>query len=78
MSNESQKVGREGRLEAGSQSAPGAARPGGGAAASQKGRPAGRKRKTGEEGGAENRKERLIEEIGEQRALIQGEAVRGR
>jgi hypothetical protein len=39
-SNESTKVGGEGRFEAGSQSAPGAAGPGGGGAASQKERPA--------------------------------------
>jgi hypothetical protein len=36
-------------LEAGSQSAPGAAGPGGGGAASQKGRPAGREAKEGGE-----------------------------
>jgi hypothetical protein len=48
-SNESIKVGGKGRLEAGSQSAPGAAGPGGSGAASQKGRPAGREAKEGGE-----------------------------
>jgi hypothetical protein len=48
-SNKSTKVGGEGRSEAGSQSEPGAAGPGGGGAASQKGRPAVREAKEGEE-----------------------------
>jgi hypothetical protein len=47
-SNKSTKVGGEGRSEAGSQSAPGAAGPGGGGAASQKGRPAVMEAKEGE------------------------------
>jgi hypothetical protein len=40
-------MGGKGRLEAESRSAPGAARPGGGGVASQKGRPAGTEAKEG-------------------------------
>jgi hypothetical protein len=46
-SNESTKMGGEGRLEAGSRSKPCAVGPGGGGAASQKARPAGREAKRG-------------------------------
>jgi hypothetical protein len=73
-------------LEAGSRSAPGATGPGGGGAASQKGRPAGRGEKEGEgvedkkEGkGVEDKKEMTTEGIEEQRAfLYTGQAARGR